>query len=1036
MTVSKVLPTLLLGFSILLMFPCQAVAKAPQPPALRQGVNLATSPGNWQHSGSLFILTTPEGANLPASAVESEFPLLVRLNRDTFDFSQARPHGEDIRFSTADGAPLPYQIEAWDANAGTASIWVRIPQIRGNARQEIRMRWGNPDAASESSGPAVFSTTNGYLSVLHMNDPVQDEVGTVHAIDHGTTAVAGIIGKARHFAGNQGIACGEQIHDYPFGSSAHSTEAWVRVTRPNVTVLGWGNEGGGRGSKVRMQFHSPPHLHIDSDFSDVDGKSTLPLSEWIHVVHTYTRGDGRVYINGQLDAAAKPLLDIKRPARMWIGGWYDNYDFVGDIDEVRISNVARSADWIRLEYENQKLQQTLVGSLMQAGNTFSVLPAQLTLAEGRSATLTATAGGAQKVYWTLKREGQETIVAVDRFHYTLDAGRVVGDKTLTLQFKAVYADGVKTKEVPVTIREDLPEPIFTLQAPPHWDGRKSVTVVPQIANLAQMQAKGVGQLHYAWSVVGIAVIAEPTAGKLLLQRAQNSGKMTVTLAVDNGGAATVRTTTIQVTEPKRDAWATPQPAHDEKPEDNRFYARDDANEGILHYNGNLTQEKYEASTAAADRVFLKLYAGDRLVQTVSRKLTADRGYTLMAKLKPGLIRYRVEFGVKTGSQETVLRSVTNLVCGDAYLIDGQSNAEATAWGEGDFPYTSDWIRSYGGMESNPEGARLRLWGNATGRAPGGKLQIGYWGMELAHRLVGAEKVPICIINGAVGGTRIDQHQRNPQNPEDVDTIYGRLLWRVRQAGLTHGIRGILWHQGENDQGADGPTGGYGWETYRQYFVEMSAAWKRDYPNVQRYYLFQIWPKSCAMGINGSDNRLREVQRQLPSLYSHMSIMSTLGIRPPGSCHFLPAGYAEMARLICGLVERDSYGRTFPYPVAPPDLKKVTYTSEKRDEIALEFDQPVVWTNALTSQFYLDGMQGQVVSGSATGNVVTLKLTAPVTARQITYLDSKSWSENNLLYGQNGIAALTFCEVPILSSRTNKKSLVGLVAGELEHIRKR
>ena len=43
-------------------------------------------------------------------------------------------------------------------------------------------------------------------------------------------------------------------------------------------------------------------------------------------------------------------------------------------------------------------------------------------------------------------------------------------------------------------------------------------------------------------------------------------------------------------------------------------------------------------------------------------------------------------------------------------------------------------------------------------------------------------MPICMINGAVGGTRIDQHQRNPADPEDVATIYGRLLWRVQQAG--------------------------------------------------------------------------------------------------------------------------------------------------------------------------------------------------------------------------------------------------------------
>jgi len=67
----------------------------------------APYPG-WQHSGSLFILTTPEGANLPASASEDGFPLLVRLDKDWFDFSQAKANGEDIRFAASTGAPLAW----------------------------------------------------------------------------------------------------------------------------------------------------------------------------------------------------------------------------------------------------------------------------------------------------------------------------------------------------------------------------------------------------------------------------------------------------------------------------------------------------------------------------------------------------------------------------------------------------------------------------------------------------------------------------------------------------------------------------------------------------------------------------------------------------------------------------------------------------------------------------------------------------------------------------------------------------------------
>ena len=286
-------------------------------------------------------------------------------------------------------------------------------------------------------------------------------------------------------------------------------------------------------------------------------------------------------------------------------------------------------------------------------------------------------------------------------------------------------------------------------------------------------------------------------------------------------------------------------------------------------------------------------------------------------------------------------------------------------------------------------------------------------MELARRLVEGQKIPIFIINGAVGGTRIDQHLRNEANHEDPETIYGRLLTRIKGARLTHGIRGVLWHQGESDQGADGPDGGFGWETYRKYFIDLAASWKMDYPNIQHYYIFQIWPKSCSMGVNGSDNVLREVERTLPSAFSNMGIMSTLSIKPPGPAHYPAAGYAEMARLICPLVERDNYGKVFAASITPPDLKKAYYTSDKKEEIVLEFDQPMAWNNSLASQFYLDGEKGKVASGAVSGKVITLKLKETSAAQKLTYLDSASWSVDNLLYGENGIAALTFCDVPLL-----------------------
>ncbi len=997
-------------------------------------VKATTSYQDWKHSGSLWLLTDRDGADLPADAKIEQFSVLVRLHRDFFDFAQAKPNGDDLRFSSSTGERLAYQIEDWDAEKGVASVWLRVPKITGNSRQEIKLHWGNPNAASESDGKAVFNESNGYLSVWHMNDPVRDDVGSLTSTDTGTTATQGIIGAARHLPGGKGVFGGDKIPNYPSGASSHSTEAWFRPERPNTTLIAWGNEQAQ--GKVVMQFRSPPHIQMDCYFSggNVGGGSRVPIGDWTHVVHTYREGESKLYVNGVLDGTnlkQGPPLNIRTPARLWIGGWYNNFEFVGDLDEVRVSQVVRSADWIKLQFENQKPNQTLVGPLIQSGDEFSVSQSKLAVAESQSATVTAKAGGAQKVVWVLKRDGKESIVATDRFSYTFNAGRIprgigfqpviVGKSAAkedrleayptTLTFKAIYANEVKSKDVAITISDDIPEPVFTLTAPATWDGRQTIEVVPQITNLAAMQAKGAGQLNVAWIVDDIAVIKQVVPGKLTLKRAQGSGSLRVSAAIDNGGAKIVQSATIAVKEPSpaKDEWMQRPLTDNEQPEDNQFIARegtgrDGQREGMLVYAGTLTE--------SADSVFVRVFADDKLFATQNGKLTAEKTYSLSVKLKAELVTYRTEFGSKTGDRETVLHSAKNIVCGDVFLIIGQSNAVANDFGNENPLVPSEWVRTFGATAGDPNGSRLKLWANAEARSPGGESEIGYWGMELGRRLVESEKMPICLINGAVGGTRIDQHRRNEADPTDVSTIYGRLLWRVQQAKLTHGIRAVIWHQGENDQGADGPTGGYGYETYRQYFVDLSAAWKEDFPNIQRYYVFQIWPKACSMGINGSDNHLREVQRTLPKLFSNLSVLSTLGIKPPGGCHYPAAGYVEFARLLHPMMQHQLYHRNVSDSFDPPNLMRAFFTTEQSDELILEFDQPIVWSDALVSQFHLDGEPKQVASGSANRNCITLKLKSPSKATKVTYLDSAVWNPDNLLYGKNGIAALTFCDVLI------------------------
>ena len=489
---------------------------------------------------------------------------------------------------------------------------------------------------------------------------------------------------------------------------------------------------------------------------------------------------------------------------------------------------------------------------------------------------------------------------------------------------------------------------------------------------------------------------------LALTRAQGSGPLTVKLVVSNGGASVAATLTLAVTEPATDPWLQRTPGVNEIPVTGQFYARDDSGMGKIYYNG--------LQAGAPDQVFLKVYTTDTgadVLYSTQRQVLVSQRYTFTAPVNAGLVTYKVTYGTTTGGIDSPLNSVTNLVCGDAYIFEGQSNSLATQ----DLPAdatNNTWIRTYG---NNGGG-----WGNAVRSDT--QWTVGYFAFDLALSLTNTYNMPICIINGAVGGTRIDQHQPNPVDrtlPGESYSIYSNLLNRVIGAKLTHGIRGIVWHQGEANNDAESPTGDYDYKSYQQYFIDMSAAWKQDYPNFQRYTVFQVMPKPCALGPKGDQQR--EAQRTLPFSYAKMDILNTLGLSGYLGCHFTAAGYENVADRTLALFKQRYYNVVPPQPVTTANLKRAYFTTSTRNEIALEFDQDMSWNNFSKVNYYIDEVANRVLSGGASGKIVKLQLSAPATATStLDYLKDDYWNEgesvSSLLYGANTLPALTFADVAI------------------------
>ena len=452
------------------------------------------------------------------------------------------------------------------------------------------------------------------------------------------------------------------------------------------------------------------------------------MAEWMHVVHTYENGEARLYVNGVLDwlePSARPPLAIKSPARLWIGGWYDNYDFVGDIDEVRISKVARSADWVRLQYENQKPLQTLVGPLVQPGNEFAVSPERADRArKARASTLTAKAGGAQKVYWILKRDGREDGRGGGPvpLHVRRRAGRLATSR-VTLQFKAIYADGVKTKDIPITIKEDIPEPVFTLEGAGHVGRPRDDRGRAADRQSRRDAGQGRGRTEVRLDRRGqFAVIKEVAPGKLILKRAQNSGhadrRPRSTTAAQRRHAA--RHHRGHRTEARCLGGSGRRP----RTRSRRTTSSTPATTGTKARCTTTAR-----STRPADAVFLKVFADDQLYQDREpASSAADKILRLRGEAQAGADQVPGRVRLEDRRQRDGAAHRDNLVCGDAYLINGQSNAVATDFGkERPRRSTASGSAPSAACRGNPK-ATGELWGEAGHRRPRRR--------EAADRLLG------------------------------------------------------------------------------------------------------------------------------------------------------------------------------------------------------------------------------------------------------------------------------------------------------------
>src|SRR5208283_4211087 len=329
-------------------------------------------------------------------------------------------NGYDIIF-TADYAgttQLDHEIESYDPATGTINMWVRLPVLSHTCDTVIYVAYGNAAVTTSQENINEVWDSN-YLGVWHLST-MADSTANGYTLTNNNAAgtVAGQIGSATSFNGSNQYL-NNSSPTIPAGSPI-TISYWEFQASANVQNSSAFNFGGSD-SPNRIQAHSPwsdRTLYWDygsiSSGGRVSTDYTPYLDAWTYVTLQYDPNvtNHVIYLNGVAKASATSSNTPVSPEQgIEIGRWalagYQN----GNLDEFRVSTVARSADWIATEYNNQSSPATFAsvgpenivgvnvcpGSAIMAGGQTQQFTAIVINAENQSVTWSSVPAGAGSV---------------------------------------------------------------------------------------------------------------------------------------------------------------------------------------------------------------------------------------------------------------------------------------------------------------------------------------------------------------------------------------------------------------------------------------------------------------------------------------------------------------------------------------------------------------------------------------------------------------------------------------------------------------
>lgn len=323
------------------------------------------------------------------TADSTNFPLLVSISDPTLrtvsngGSVQSGSAFDILFYSDAGSTLLNWEIETYDPVGGSLVAWVQIPTLSHTIDTVIYMYFGCATISSFQGSPNAAWDAN-YKGVWHLaNGETLISTDSSANGNNGTMSVPPPLPGVGQIDG--GMLC---VPEFPFRylstgpsgslevSSQVTTECWVELLDAN-------------GSDQPIIYYAVPSNFQNGYGLSFDGISlikffverggggsvasaTISVGSWHHVVGTYDGSTLSIYLDGALASTSSISGGLASDSNniLQLGGFQG---FTGSLDEIRISNTARSASWVTASYNGQKTGSTMLTlSAISSGGTVAI----------------------------------------------------------------------------------------------------------------------------------------------------------------------------------------------------------------------------------------------------------------------------------------------------------------------------------------------------------------------------------------------------------------------------------------------------------------------------------------------------------------------------------------------------------------------------------------------------------------------------------------------------------------------------------------